>query len=412
MVYLTDNELIRKVFMNPGGKLRLFLIFGAEKILGSNNIAFMHGPEHAALRKQLLPLFTSKALSTYLGPQERNIRATLEKLLARDKPESVRLAIRDLIIDTSCDVFIGSYLPKQERTELARLYMYVNDGLLCIPIAFPGGGQWKAVQARKKVVEMLESSVEQSKKRMKNGEEPNCLLDFWMEEQHRLSQLSDEPVPFSDTYKIACTLLDFLFASQDATTSAMVWLLTLTEQHKEVFDKIREEQLQVRPNDESVTQELLDQMIFTRQVVHETLRFRVPTTMMPHVVQEDNFELTKNVTIPKGAIIMGSIWSSHFQGFTNPFQFDPDRWGPERQEDVKYGKYFLPFGTGAHMCLGRQYAINNLISFIGIFARNADLKRERTATSDDIIFTPTLLPGDLCIMGLKKSEHYSAPIVA
>lgn len=402
--YVTDNELIRKVFMNQEGKLRLFLIFGADKILGADNIAFLHGPSHVSLRKQLLPLFTTKALATYLAKQEVRTRAKLELLLARTQPEQVRTAMRDLILETSCDVFVGEYLTEEQSVAMADSYLRMNDGLLCIPVAYPGGTQWKAIQARKEVVAILETCVDKSKAKMAQGAAPTCLLDYWMEEQNRLAQ-TGETVEFTETNKIACTVLDFLFASQDATTSALTWLLAMVHKNPDVYEKILEEQLRLRPNDEPVTQDMLDQMKYTRQVVMENLRYRVPTTMMPHVAVED-YKLTPEITVPKGSVIMGSIYESHFQGFTNAHKFDPDRWGDERAEDITHGKYFLPFGTGPHMCLGRQYATNQQICFLAIFCRNSTWTRTMTPLSDQIIFTPTLMPADNCILQFKKSEHY------
>jgi cytochrome P450 family 710 subfamily A protein len=43
-------------------------------ILGTRNIAFMHGPEHKKLRKSFLALFTRRALSTYIQQQDGIIR--------------------------------------------------------------------------------------------------------------------------------------------------------------------------------------------------------------------------------------------------------------------------------------------------------------------------------------------------
>lgn len=40
-------------------------------ILGPKNLAFMHGPEHKALRKSFLSLFTTKALGVYVKLQAR-----------------------------------------------------------------------------------------------------------------------------------------------------------------------------------------------------------------------------------------------------------------------------------------------------------------------------------------------------
>lgn len=56
------------------------------------------------------------------------------------------------------------------------------------------------------------------------------------------------------------------------------------------------------------------------------------------------------------------------QGFTDPLKFDPDRFSPERQEDIKHGKNFLAFGHGPHYCVGKEYAINHLTAFLAILS--------------------------------------------
>lgn len=50
----------------------------AKPVLGTKNIAFMHGPEHKNLRKSFLGLFTRKALAVYVLQQVRYSRAVRE----------------------------------------------------------------------------------------------------------------------------------------------------------------------------------------------------------------------------------------------------------------------------------------------------------------------------------------------
>jgi hypothetical protein len=45
--------------------------------------------------------------------------------------------------------------------------------------------------------------------------------------------------------------------------------------------------------------EMVDNMIFTRAVVKETLRYRPPVIMVPYVVKKD-YPVTESYTIPKG----------------------------------------------------------------------------------------------------------------
>ncbi len=51
--------------VNDPQRMLMVLHPSAKTILGANNLAFLHGPEHKAMRKSFVSLFTRKALSTY-----------------------------------------------------------------------------------------------------------------------------------------------------------------------------------------------------------------------------------------------------------------------------------------------------------------------------------------------------------
>lgn len=100
---------------------------------------------------------------------------------------------------------------------------------------------------------------------------------------------------------------------QDASTASLVWTLTQMAEHPDVFAKVRAEQEAMRPNlDAPITGEELNQMVYTRQVVKEILRFRPPAPMVPQLAQQD-FKLTDNYVAPKGTLIVPSVWSACMQ---------------------------------------------------------------------------------------------------
>ena len=103
--------------------------------------------------------------------------------------------------------------------------------------------------------------------------------------------------------------MDFLFASQDASTASLCWVLALMSEYPDILARVREEQRRARPNDEPVTYESLDAMPFTRQVVMEVLRYRPPAMMVPQLASKD-IKLTDEFTAKKGDIVIPSLWAS------------------------------------------------------------------------------------------------------
>lgn len=403
IMFSQATSITRHVFHNTKGSLRLWLIFGAEKILGKDNLAFLHGPKHIALRRSLLPLFTKRALSTYLTLQEHQIHHHLNKWVVRTKDgaQPIRVEARDLNIETSLEVFVGTYISVEERKTFTELYFKMNEGFLCFPVAFPGTTLWKAIQARKKLIPMIEAIIRSSKKNMHSGKAPSCLLDYWMEDY-----IKDEHPPIETDEEIAFTVLDFLFASQDASTSSIVWSVQLLADNPDVLRRVREEQSTLRPNNEPITNELLGHMHYTHQVVKEILRYRPPATMVPHIAIED-WQVEddgKLYDIKKGSVILPSIWCSSFQGYSNPYMFDPDRFSPDRAEHIKYSKNWLVFGAGPHLCLGKEYAMNHLTAFMAILASEYEWSHTTTDKSDEIIFLPTIFPADGCIAQFTKRK--------
>ncbi len=69
------------------------------------------------------------------------------------------------------------------------------------------------------------------------------------------------------------------------------------------------------------------------------------------------------------------------QGYEKPEVFDPDRFGPERQEDVKCASNYLVFGHGPHQCVGKEYAYNQLTCFVARLASSVDLQRVKSKVS-------------------------------
>jgi cytochrome P450 family 710 subfamily A protein len=400
IIFIRDTELSHNIFANvrPDAFHLVGHPFG-KKLFGDHNLIYMMGQDHKDLRRRIAP----KALSTYTSLQQIIILDHIRKWerLSEKKPIALRILARDMNLETSQTVFVGPYLGREARERFKVDYDLFNVGLMKLPIDFPGTAFRNARLGVDRLVKTLAVCVDRSKDSMRNGVEPSCLIDFWMQET--VKELTSVTPPNSSDVEIGSYLFDLLFAAQDASTSSLLWAVTLLDSHPKVLGKVRVEVESIwsPKSDSLISSEQLGQMKYTHAVAREVVRYRPPSTVVPHIAAED-FPLTESYTIPKGTIVFPSVYESSFQGFSDPNRFDPERFSEERQEDRVFKRNYLTFGAGAHQCLGQRYALNHLVLFIAMFATLLDFKRHRTDGCDDIAYVPTICPKDDCLVSLSR----------
>jgi C-22 sterol desaturase len=191
------------------------------------------------------------------------------------------MTARYLNMDTSLHVFCGDYIPEQATREISDKYWDITQALELVnfPLALPGTKVYKAIQARKVAMYWLELAAHKSKIEMANGGEPTCMLDQWV-------RVLTDPTykgrrEFSDR-EMAMVVFSFLFASQDAMSSGLIYGFQHLVDHPEILAKVREEQERVRKGnfDNPLTIELMDEMPYLQAVVKESLRVQPPVIMV------------------------------------------------------------------------------------------------------------------------------------
>jgi C-22 sterol desaturase len=197
---------------------------------------------------------------------------------------------------------------------------------------------------------------------------------------------------FTD-FEISMTLFTFLFASQDATSSANTWLFQIMADRPEFLEKVREENIAARNGDihAPISLDNLEKLQWTRAVVKETLRYRPPVIMVPYVAKKD-FPITPEYTAPKGSMVIPTTYMALHdpEAYQDPESFIPERWITGDAD--KQVKNWLVFGTGPHYCLGQVYAQANLMLMIGKASMMLDWKHQVTDKSEEIKVFATIFP--------------------
>jgi C-22 sterol desaturase len=370
----------------------------------------LQGQEHVDYRKKLVPLFTRAALAAYLPLQRDAYAYNINKWLkdaAGGKEIEMMTRVRDMNMTTSLGVFCGmKYLPENADLELSEAYRVITYAfqLVNIPFAIPGTAVYDAVCAREKIMHYLTLASEKSHARLAKGEPAESLLDRWVDalEKERASWIAggskgNEPRKFTHR-EIALTVMTMIFASQDASTSSIVWAIQALADHPHILQRVREEQKLVRPNNEDIDYESMCKMEFTWRVVKELLRYRPPVTMMLYEAKTQT-DLGGH-PIDKGTLVVASTYPSLHDPsvYKNPEKFDPDRF---LSDDPALQQNYMVWGHGPHMCIGRDYAMSHMVAFVATLATTCEWDHCITPDSEKIMIIATLYPVDKCRIKLR-----------
>ncbi|KAK0114808.1 hypothetical protein ONS95_014289 [Cadophora gregata] len=420
VVLVSDRDLARKTFTSHNF-VKVCLVPMAELIMGANAWVFLDGRPHIEFRKGLVGLFTRRSLQSYLPIQEKVWSDYFQKFVAASeknggRPKEHMTAFREINCALSCRTFVGNYISDEAVKKIADEYYCITAALELVNIPFsayiPYTKVWLGKRAADGVLAEFARCAAASKRDMAAGQEPICIVDQWIGSMIE-SQAYHDRVAAGDVEaekpavlvrqfsneEIAQTLFTFLFASQDASSSATIWLFQITAQRPDVLDRVRQENLNVRGGDIDMplSLEMLESMIYTNAVVKEVLRWRPPVIFVPYTCKKD-FPITDTYTAPKGSMVIPSCWPALHDPeiYPQPAVFDPERWitGDASEQT----KNWLVFGNGAHDCIARQYVQLTMTAMIGKASLEVDWVHHATSRSEEIKVFATLFPMDKCPM--------------
>mmetsp|Transcript_12848 Transcript_12848/g.24938 ORF Transcript_12848/g.24938 Transcript_12848/m.24938 type:complete len:484 (-) Transcript_12848:602-2053(-) len=390
--FVTNPQWTKKIF-EDSENFKLLVHPSSEKLLGKDNLVYISIEELAKWRRVMVPnLKKADVLHGAAYTAANGCFEVLQKIAARSPAEQakndVRFDLRLMNAHLSLNVFIGGYLQKGEADWIAEDLIVVTNGFIVMPIDLPFTQLGMAKAASQRIMKVLHRVAEDCFRRMKNNEEPICVLD-------RITQAclkNDIKGYGSKPADIAHAGLDFCFAAQDATTSALCWVLHSMAKHPEVVEKLRAELDAVVEKDEDFSIAMpraynANKLPILRAAAINQLQYKPPVPMVPYVSRKDT--MLGEHEIPSGVMMFPSITGSKYN-IEGSERFDPD---PNNMLDPSFKK-IMCFGSGAHMCPGRFYASNTVALFMATLVHYYDTERIDTPGGEEIIYLPTLYPRD------------------
>ena len=150
-------------------------------------------------------------------------------------------------------------------------------------------------------------------------------------------------------------LVTMVIAGHETVAAALAWTLMLLAEHQPAQDRVRAELAGHQgPVGLLGHREALP---WTRAVVDEALRLFPPAWALSRRSQRD--DVVGGHAVPAGTLVIVSPWLVHrrAESWPDPLAFRPERFVGARPAPVGY----LPFGQGPRLCIGREFALGEMV---------------------------------------------------
>jgi cytochrome P450 len=349
------NELVLadrdNVFSSEGGWRPVFgKHFGGGLLLRD-------GEDHRWHRKLVATAFKQEQLQHYLDIFARNIGRTLG-LRPEGKRDLYELA-QGLTFGNGFEAFLGRDSRLATREDLLAFRYLMRSATSVIPFALPGTSERRARWAKRHITGLIAPLLGKPV-----GDERTDLLAVF--QRMRGEELLDDR-------EIVSHLTFVIAASFDALSSATISTLYYLAANPEWQERVRRELCASIENVDSMALGDVQGCELAEWSIKEALRLNAAAPVLwRRAIRPFSFE---GHDFPAGTItgvnpmlthLLPSIWE-------RPLAYDPSRFAPE-QARLRHRYAYVPFGGGAHGCLGANFAYLQLRALLRILLERSEVR--------------------------------------
>jgi cytochrome P450 len=313
--------------------------------------------EHRLHRRALSVAFKSGPMQSYLAQLNAGIVKGLKEW-PRGREFKFYPAIKQLTLDLAATSFLGGELGPELDAIKDAFVATVAGSISVIRKPLPGTPLARGVRGRAKLIDYF---TRQIPLRREHGGD-----DLF---SHLCRVTWDDGSLMSDA-DIVSHMIFFMMAAHDTLTSSLTSFVYHLAANPDWQERLREELLALGlAPEEPLPFDRLDGLALTEMAFKEAMRLAPPVPSIPRCAVRD-FEF-KGFHIPAGTrVTISPLFTHHMSEiWSEPERFDPLRFSPEASRG-RHKFAFVPFGGGAHMCLGLNFAYMQAKCFAWHFLRH------------------------------------------
>lgn len=318
--------------------------------------------EHRLHRRALSFAFKSGPMKSYLAELDKGIGTRVAQWKTRPGEMLLYPAMKQLTLDLAATSFLGADIGP-EVDEITRAFVdMVAASVAVIRRPLPGTKMARGVAGRKRIVAYFAEQI--PIRRARGGGD-----DLFSQ----LCQATHEDGALLSTQDVIDHMSFLMMAAHDTLTSSLTSFIGELAAHGDWQQKLREEVGKLALAADAPTDfDNLEAMPLTEMAFKEALRLKPPVPSMPRrAVRDFTF---KGFAIPGGTMIgINPLFTHHMPDiWPDPDQFDPMRFTEDAQRS-RHRFAWVPYGGGAHMCLGLHFAYMQAKCFARHFLQNLEV---------------------------------------
>ncbi|MDF3813631.1 cytochrome P450 [Rhodopseudomonas sp. BAL398] len=326
--------------------------------------------EHRLHRRALSVAFKAGPMHSYLADLDAGIGRRVAQWKAQPGAMLAYPAMKQLTLDLAATSFLGTGIGA-ETDDITRAFVdMVAASVAPIRKPWPGTAMARGVRGRQRIVTYFSEQI--PIRRARGGD------DLFSQ----LCRATHEDGALLSTKDIVDHMSFLMMAAHDTLTSSLTSFVAALAANPQWQQRLRDEiaALGLAPG-EAMAFEQLEALPLTEMAFKEAMRLRPPVPSIPRRATRD-FSF-KGFAIPAGTLVaINPLFSHHMpEIWPDPDRFDPLRFTDEAQRD-RHRFAFVPFGGGAHMCIGLHFAYMQAKCFARHFLQNLEVSFEPGYQSD------------------------------
>jgi cytochrome P450 len=326
--------------------------------------------EHRLHRRALSVAFKAGPMKSYLAALDAGIARRVAEWRRRPGEMLFYPAMKQLTLDLAATSFLGTEIGPEVKEITKAFVDMVAASIAPIRTPLPGTQMARGVKGRERIVAYFSEQI--PIRRAKGGE------DLFSQ----LCQATHEDGALLSPQDIVDHMSFLMMAAHDTLTSSLTSFVAALAASPEWQQKLRDEVSGLGvAADAPTSSDHLEAMPLAEMAFKEAMRLRPPVPSIPRRATRD-FAFG-GYEIPAGTLVgLNPLFTHHMpEIWPDPDAFDPLRFTDEAQRG-RHRFAFVPFGGGAHMCLGLHFAYMQAKCFARHFLQNLSVTLPEGSTPD------------------------------